>query len=105
MVSFIKQFPGLNSLLTTITILSFKFSIYTIRSFDTNKSNNVLLSQIPTTVLAGSHHGVGAFLLYTFLFLNVVTTELWLVQAIHTGATVSSGAAGALTAGPELVLP
>ena len=63
-----------------------------------------LLSQIPPAVLTGFHHGVGAFLVDAFLFLNVVTTELWLIQAIHTGPTVSSEAAGALTTGPELVL-
>ena len=62
------------------------------------------LSQIPTAVLAGSHHGVGTLLVDTFLFLNVPTTELWFVQTVQTAATVRSEAARALTAGPELML-
>ena len=64
-----------------------------------------LLSQIPPAVLTGFHHGVGAFLVDAFLFLNVVTTELWFVQAIHTDATVRSETAGTLTTWPQLVLP
>ena len=85
-------------------ILSFK-NIYTIHRFDTNKSNNVLLSQIPPAVLAGSHHGVGAFLEAALLFLNIMATKSGFIEAVHAGPTVRSQAARTLPTGPEFVFP
>ena len=66
-------------------------------------SNYSVLSQIPSAILTGPHHGVGAFLVETFLFPDVVTTKLWLVQAVKTDATVRSEAAPALPTRPKLV--
>ena len=61
------------------------------------------LSQIPTAVLARSHHGVGAFLVNAFLFLNVVTPKLRLVQTVLTGPTVRADTARTLSTWPQLM--